>query len=144
MSKEAKEYLTGAAIGFAIGALFFAKLAFGAEISADDAELIAKTVQAEAGNQDMKGKRLVAAVIVNRVNSPEFPNTVEGVLSQDGQFSTYKYLNKTEATWQDRLAVRMESERTINCGVYFFRTSRYGTGEPLFKYGDHYFSGIKK
>jgi len=142
MSKNAKEYLTGIILGLLIGALFFAKLAFGAELTEEDKELICKTVQAEAGNQDLQGKRLVAAVIINRVDSPVFPNTTEDVLSQKNQFSTYNLLNSTTPTWQDRLAVEMETETRSNTEVFFFRTGRYGTGTPMFVHGDHYFSGL--
>ena len=44
--------------------------------------LIAQLVQAEAGNQDLKGKRLVADVVLNRVDSEKFPNTIEEVIFQ--------------------------------------------------------------
>lgn len=142
MSNNAKEYLTGIILGLLIGTLFFAKLAFGAELTEEDKELICKTVQAEAGNQDLQGKRLVAAVIINRVDSPVFPNTTEDVLSQKNQFSTYNLLNSTTPTWQDRLAVEMETETRSNTEVFFFRTDRYGTGTPMFVHGDHYFSGL--
>lgn len=143
MSNNAKEYLTGAAIGLVIGALFFAKLAFGSEITADDAELIAKTVQAEAGNQDFKGKRLVAAVVLNRIEAEDFPDTAQGVLSEKGQFATYKGLQGTEATYLDRLAVKMEIEERSDAQIIFFRTSRYGCGTPAYKHGEHYFSTMK-
>lgn len=140
---KAEEYITGAIIGLLLGVLFFHKLIFGAELSQEDKELLVKTVHAEAGNQDIEGRRLVCAVILNRVESDVFPNTVEGVLSQERQFSTYKILGKTEPDIYDAMAVQMELNERSNSEVMYFRTSRYGTGEPLFKHGDHYFSGQK-
>lgn len=51
--------------------------------------MLAQLVQAEAGNQDLKGKRLVADVVLNRVDSDKFPNAIEEVIFQKNhvQFS---------------------------------------------------------
>ena len=140
--QKMQEWLTGLAIGLILSLLFAIKV-FAAPVSVEEADLIARTVQAEAGNQGFEGKRLVAAVVLNRVDSEIFPNDVEGVLSQDGQFATYKRLSRTKTTWQDNLAVRMEIEQRSNNEVLFFRTNHYGTGKPLMKVEDHYFSTIK-
>lgn len=144
MKKKARqEWLTGIVIGLILSILVFSKLAFGAELSDEDITLIEKTVQAEAGNQSIQGRRYVAAVIINRVDSPAFPDTVKGVLSQDGQFSTYKHLSSTEATWQDKLATKMEVECRSDTDIVFFRAGHYGYGEPAFQFEDHYFSTLK-
>ncbi len=110
---------------------------------ASDIEMIAKVVHAEAGNQSLEGKRMVAAVVLNRVESDTFPDTVDEVISQKGQFSTYRSLDVTEPQWDDMLAVKMEMETRSNNEVLFFRNGHYGCGEPLMKVGDHYFSTIK-
>lgn len=124
--------------------LLFTVKAQAAPLTSEDMTLIAKTVQAEAGNQDIEGKRLVAAVVLNRVDSEVFPDTVEEVLSQKGQFVTYRSLSKTSPTIYDMMAVQMELNERSNREVMFFRTKRYGTGEPLMKVGDHYFSGLRR
>lgn len=49
--------------------------------------VLERIVEAEAGDQDMKGRMLVANVVVNRVKSEEFPDTVEGVVFAHRQFS---------------------------------------------------------
>ena len=49
---------------------------------AADLDRLIKLVEAEAGNQDDAGKRGVAAVILNRLMSNQFPNTIEGVTEQ--------------------------------------------------------------
>jgi hypothetical protein len=139
-----REFLTGVFIGLVISLLLFARVAFAEGVSPEDAELIAKTVQAESGNQDFQGKRLVAAVVLNRTEHPAFPDGVEEVLSQKNQFATYSNLDRTETTWTDELAVKMEIENRSNTEVLFFRTGRYGTGEPVLKHQDHYFSTIKE
>lgn len=142
MKKSTQEWLTGIAIGIILSLIFAVKV-FAAPISDEDMDLLTRTVEAEAGNQSLTGKRLVARVVLNRVDSEIFPDTVEGVLSQDGQFQTYKHLDKVDPTPEDELAVQMELETCLNDEIFFFRAGRYGCGEPLFKNGDHYFSGMK-
>ena len=143
MRKQDKiqEWITGIIIGLVLSLLLAVKV-FAAPVSETDAELLAKTVEAEAGNQSIEGKRLVAAVVLNRVENAAFPDTIEDVLSQPKQFTTYRNLDNTEATWQDKLAVKMELETRSNKEVIYFRRDHYGTGTPLMKVGDHYFSTI--
>lgn len=56
----------------------------------DDLFWLSRVIQRESGNQPMKGKMAVGNVVLNRVDDPVFPDTVEGVLAQKNQFSTYK------------------------------------------------------
>jgi len=48
----------------------------------------------EAQNDTWEGRCCTAQVMLNRVLSDEFPDTVHGVLSQKGQYSTYKRRHK--------------------------------------------------
>lgn len=52
-----------------------------------DHRLLAKCVYAEARGEPYKGQVAVAAVVLNRVASSSFPNTVSGVIYQSGAFS---------------------------------------------------------
>lgn len=52
-----------------------------------DHRLLAKLVHAEARGEPYKGQVAVAAVVLNRVASSSFPNTVSGVIYQTGAFS---------------------------------------------------------
>ncbi len=52
------------------------------EIFYGELEEVALLVQAEAGNQDELGKRYVADVIWNRVDTDEFPDAVREVIYQ--------------------------------------------------------------
>ncbi len=52
-----------------------------------DLDLMAAIIYCEAGNQPYKGKLAVGSVIMNRVASGSFPNSVSGVIYQSGQFS---------------------------------------------------------
>ena len=55
----------------------------------DELMLLAKIVQAEAGSNWLteEHRQLVASVVINRVNSPEFPNTIYDVIYQRGQYA---------------------------------------------------------
>lgn len=52
-----------------------------------DHRLLSKLVYAEARGETYKGQVAVAAVVLNRVSSASFPNTVSGVIYQSGAFS---------------------------------------------------------
>ena len=51
---------------------------------------LSRVIYAESGNQSLKGKVAVGNVVMNRVKSKKFPNSIVGVLSQKNQFSTYQ------------------------------------------------------
>ena len=55
--------------------------------SADDVTLLAAIIQCEAGGCSYQGQLAVGAVVMNRVKSSSFPNTISGVIYQRGQFS---------------------------------------------------------
>jgi len=55
--------------------------------SGDDLTLLAALIQAEAGNQPYEGQLGVGAVVMNRVRSGAYPNSIAGVISAPGQFS---------------------------------------------------------
>lgn len=52
-----------------------------------DLYLLAKCVYAEARGESYTGQVAVAAVILNRVKSPNFPNTISGVIYQPWAFT---------------------------------------------------------
>lgn len=52
-------------------------------ISEKDKYLLAKINQCEAGNQNIKTRELVVLVILNRVNSDSFPDTIEKVIKEN-------------------------------------------------------------
>lgn len=61
-------------------------------------ELLKSITWAEANNQSLDGQRAVMEVVFNRMLCGDYPNTVYEVLSQRGQFATWKYVNKVEPT----------------------------------------------
>ncbi|HJA82113.1 MAG TPA: cell wall hydrolase [Candidatus Mediterraneibacter intestinipullorum] len=65
----------------------------GIDASTDEVTLLAAILQCEA-RQDYDSLLAVATVIMNRVESPRFPNTISGVIYANGQF---------EPVWTGRL-----------------------------------------
>lgn len=105
-------------------------------------DLMAQLVWHEAGNQDMVGKMLVADTVLNRVEDSRFPNTVEEVIFQKGQYTTAKVLGRVEPTIECYGAVLSEIDgERYNTEVLFFGRG-YGCGKPLFQHQDHCFSGL--
>ena len=58
-----------------------------AETAAQEKELLAALIFCEAGNQPYEGQVAVGAVVMNRVNSGQFPDTITDVIYQSGQFT---------------------------------------------------------
>ena len=77
---------TAAALGVTISGGSKA-VATSAAITSSDHRLLARLVHAEARGEPYKGKVAVAAVVLNRVRSAQFPNTITGVIYQKGAFS---------------------------------------------------------
>lgn len=111
--------------------------------SREDINLLALVTVAEAEGESELGKRLVIDTILNRVDSPYFPDTIYDVVYQPNQF---------ESMWNGRVersivtpdVVELVEEELLertNSEVIFFRTNRYSDyGVPMFQEGNHYFS----
>jgi len=57
------------------------------EFDSYELELLTRLIYWESGDQEDACQRAVGTVVMNRVNSSEFPNTIEGVVFQSGQYS---------------------------------------------------------
>lgn len=55
--------------------------------TSDDLKLLACLVHAEAGTQGYEGKLAVANIVINRLKSSKYPNSIKAVIYQSGQFS---------------------------------------------------------
>lgn len=79
---------TAAAMGVTLsGSASSGSTAASASIISADHRLLSKLVYAEARGESYKGQVAVAAVVLNRVASASFPNTISGVIYQTGAFS---------------------------------------------------------
>ena len=52
-----------------------------------DVQLLARAINGEARGESYEGQVAVGAVILNRVKDPSFPNTIAGVIYQNGAFT---------------------------------------------------------
>lgn len=64
----------------------------------DDLFWLSRVIYAESRNQPLKGRMAVGNVVLNRVTSPAFPNTILEVLAQKNQFTTYRSGKLAERT----------------------------------------------
>lgn len=64
------------------------------EITAEERELLARVVYAESNTETLEGQIAVAQVVLNRVRSESFPDTVSEVIYQERQFSTASILGR--------------------------------------------------
>ena len=78
---------TAAALGVTLSSSSTAAASSSAAIISADHRLLSKLVYAEARGESYKGQVAVAAVVLNRVASSEFPNTISGVIYQKNAFS---------------------------------------------------------
>ena len=56
-------------------------------VGGDDLRLLAALIHCEAGSETYNGKLAVGAVVMNRVRSGAYPNTISGVIFASGQFT---------------------------------------------------------
>lgn len=56
-------------------------------VAAGDQALLAALIYCEAGGESYEGQLAVGSVVMNRVRSQAYPNSVSGVIYQGGQFS---------------------------------------------------------
>ncbi len=98
----------------------------GAQGSSSDLTLLAALIQCEAGGESYEGKLAVGSVVMNRVSSSHFPNTVAGVIYQGGQFSPVASgrFASVLAKGADRSCTQAASEvlgGNITIGTLYFR-----------------------
>jgi hypothetical protein len=58
------------------------------EFSYDEAQMLMRIAEAEAGNQGVEGMGMVMAVVLNRVKDKDFPGTIKEVIFQPRHFSS--------------------------------------------------------
>ncbi|MEH7305899.1 cell wall hydrolase [Neobacillus drentensis] len=96
-------------------------------ISNKEKDLFARLVEAEAKGESYEGKIAVATVVLNRVDSPDFPDTVTGVIKQVVG-NTYAFspvqngeINKPASNESKRaVEVALTREDRLNDSIYFY------------------------
>ncbi len=111
-----------------------------AEVSSSDLDLLAALIYCEAGNQSMEGKVAVGQVVMNRVASASFANSIHDVIYESGQFTpAYSgqlagVIGSAPSDCYDAALAAMNGEGTVGGALYFNTGSGKGT-----KIGAHQF-----
>ena len=116
----------------------------GITISDEEYIELCQIVAAESQTQSLEGQKAVVEVIFNRVLSPEYPDSVHGVLSQKGQFATWKMRN---ASWVAPDAATAAIEHVMSEGrtvlpdtsYLYFSRGKSSFGTDWIKIQDHWF-----
>lgn len=104
-------------------------------------ELLASLIFCEAGNQPYEGQVAVGVVVMNRIKSSSYPDTMEEVIYQSGQFSPAMsgWLDRVRAN-QGYTEAAMQAAEDALAGsnpigdCLYFSVGGYGT-----RIGDHLF-----
>ena len=110
-----------------------------------DLDLLAALVWAEAGDQPIpEGLCYVCDVVLNRIDSPAWPNTIADVIYQPGQFSvvTNGALNRAYGSAPQIAydAVISQLQNRWNYQIQFFSMGYNANGTVAFTHGTHYYS----
>lgn len=113
-------------------------------ITQQEFDLLLSIVSAEARGEPYEGQVAVVDVILNRVDCEWYPDTLEGVIKQSGQFESYwaGHYKTAPITESVVKAVLYALEnKTMPHNVLFFRSNHYHKwGTPYTQIGGHYFS----
>lgn len=116
-------------------------------------DMLCRIVEAEATGKDIEAKLMVANVVLNRVVSSQFPNTIEGVIFQHRgsvyQFSPIsdgRYYSVTVTDGTREAVNRAMAGEDNSQGALYFVSPKYGNTSWfdrnlnfLFYYGGHNF-----
>ncbi len=126
------------------------------QLTEDELEVLLRIVEAEAGCEDEDGKLLVANVILNRLNSPKFPDSITEIV-----FQRENGVVQFSPVYDGSYACAEVSEETVNAvgraldgedisdGALYFAARQYADDDRmrwfdekltlLFRYGGHEF-----
>ncbi|MBR2278882.1 MAG: spore cortex-lytic enzyme [Eubacterium sp.] len=119
----------------------------GGKYTAAEVNLLAKVISAEARGESYEGQVAVGAVILNRVAHPSFPDTISGVVYQNGAFSCVY-----DSNWYQPVAesAKRAAQDAINGwdpsggAIYYYNPAKTSNAwmrsRPVIKViGNHYF-----
>ena len=117
-------------------------------ITNEELLLLSKLVTGEARGESYEGQVAVAAVVINRVKDPRFPNTIRDVIYQKNAFSVVKdgsiNMQPTESAYTAAQEALYGSD-TTNRAIYFWNpdiaTCKWiKTLNPYMRIGNHVFA----
>ena len=106
-----------------------------------DKELLAALIFCEAGNQPYEGQVAVGAVVMNRVESASYPNTISEVIYQSGQFTPAMtgWLDSVRANAGYTASAMRAAEDALAGSSPVGDCLYFSTGGWGMQIGDHYF-----
>ena len=106
-----------------------------------DKELLAALIFCEAGNQPYEGQVAVGAVVMNRVKSGAYPNTISEVIYQAGQFTPAMtgWLDSVRANAGYTASAMQAAEEALAGSSPVGDCLYFSTGGWGMRIGDHYF-----
>lgn len=104
-------------------------------------ELLASIIYCEAGNQPYEGQVAVGAVIMNRVKSGSYPNSIEEVIYQSGQFgpAATGWLNRVRSSKEYSQTALQAAVDALNGSNPIGNCLYFDQGGAGMKIGAHYF-----
>jgi len=113
--------------------------------SVDEIDALERLVQCEAATEDLDGRRLVANVVLNRVETGIWGDDIVSVIEAPGQFDpvesgAYKVTDVDPLTKKAVLGAISGEDNSLGA-VYFQKcnSQKWGNKEYLFRYGSHTF-----
>ena len=90
-------------------------------LTKEEIELIELTVQHEVGNFSKDYKKLIAAIIRNRLESDSFPNTISEIILAKGQFSNGDYAGvNVDIETQEAVEEVFSMEESPHLATYYY------------------------
>lgn len=94
----------------------------------DDVTLLARLIQAEGESEPMIGKIAIGSVVVNRVQHPDFPNSIFDVIMQPQQFEAVTScrifnINKLDPECIIAAKKALKGEDPTNGAIFFYNPS---------------------
>ena len=117
----------------------------GLSVSLDEFDALCSIVHCEAESEDLHGKILIADVILNRVDSEQYPNNIKEVIEQKGQFdpvTSRAYYKAVPARESIEAVLQAVNGADYSEGALYFQKSEsteWGDYQYLFRYGAHSF-----
>ncbi|MCM3727833.1 cell wall hydrolase [Neobacillus cucumis] len=102
--------------------------------SENELDLLARLVRAEAESEPYQGKVAVACVVLNRVASSSFPNSIKEVIYQKGQFDPVRNGEINQLADEDSIRAVQEAineKRNVAAGSLFFYNPATATNRWL-------------
>ncbi|MDD4698838.1 MAG: spore cortex-lytic enzyme [Oscillospiraceae bacterium] len=115
--------------------------------SSSDYNLLARLISAESRGEPYSGQVAVGAVVLNRIQHPSFPDTISGVIYQNGAFTCVTDGQFSQAVSDSAYRAARDALNGLDpCGgaIYYFNpntaTSAWIWSRPLIKViGEHRF-----